>query len=254
LPHGCVELPVQVWPTHEFQEQLALQVRVPPDPHASVAFGVQTPSPPHADHSDHVPLLHERVRAPQLPHGSDDAPVHVWPVHAPHAHAAVQVCVPPVPQACVAFRAHTPSSVQADHSDHCPLASHDRVRVPQLPHASDEGPSQVFFGSHWLHWHLPLQVRVPAASHVSVAFGVHAPWPSHALHSDHTPSLHVRFRAPQFPHDSSLAPSHGFGVGFFAPANPLLKWVGCAVILPFSTVVARGSNVSSEPASVQKTK
>jgi hypothetical protein len=44
--------------------------------------GAHTPSPEHADHADHVPLLQVRVCVPQLPHGCEVAPVHV---HVPQS-------------------------------------------------------------------------------------------------------------------------------------------------------------------------
>jgi hypothetical protein len=53
--------------------------------------------------------------------------------HAPHAHAAVQDCVPYVSQACVAFGAHAPCFAHVPLPCHAPLALHVCVSVPQLP-------------------------------------------------------------------------------------------------------------------------
>jgi hypothetical protein len=105
--------------------QVALHVCEPSTPQACDVAEMQTPSPEHADHAVHVPLLQLRDWVPQLPHAWDKGPGHVrqvphWQVVASH------VCVPFVPQAWVAFLEQTPSFEQADQVDQVPLL-HVRV-------------------------------------------------------------------------------------------------------------------------------
>jgi hypothetical protein len=54
--------------------QLPPQARSPLSPQTSVWLASQSPSLAHADHSDHVPLLHVRMRVPQLPQASVSGP------------------------------------------------------------------------------------------------------------------------------------------------------------------------------------
>jgi hypothetical protein len=119
---SCVPQSPQVWvaapvhgmltPVHAPHAHVAaLHIWVPLlfAPHICVCVPEQTPSPAHAENALHVPVLVSQVRVcvPHLPHVCEDAPVHVWPVHAPHAHiAATHVCVPPLPHACVCVPLH----------------------------------------------------------------------------------------------------------------------------------------------------
>jgi hypothetical protein len=94
------------------------------------------------DQLDQVPLLHVRDWVPVHAQGWELAPAQE---HCPHVQLPLHVCEPPaVPQLCVAFGAHGPCAMHADHADHCPvLPLHVRVCVPQLPHACEAGPLQV---------------------------------------------------------------------------------------------------------------
>jgi hypothetical protein len=60
--------------------------------------------------------------------------------HAPHWQLGPHVCVPPVPQVCVASGWHTPSPSHADQTDQVP-SEHVRVLVPQRPHDWLIGPA-----------------------------------------------------------------------------------------------------------------
>jgi hypothetical protein len=142
LPHACVDAPVHVWPVHGSHWHATLQFCVPPVPHAWLVAGVQTPSPAHVDHADHVPLLHVRFCDPHLPHACVVGPAHVWPVHGSHWQVALQACVPAEPHDSVVDGVQTPSPVQADHADHVPLLQ-VRDCDPHLPHACVEGPAHV---------------------------------------------------------------------------------------------------------------
>jgi hypothetical protein len=72
-----------------------------------------------------------------LPHALSPA---VQP-QAPHWQLAPQACVPLSSQAWVALGAQTPLPLHVDQSLHTPL-THERVWLPQLPHAWLEGPVQ----------------------------------------------------------------------------------------------------------------
>jgi hypothetical protein len=67
LPHAWAASPAQDWLPQAPHWQVASQVRVPPIPQASLAFGTQAPWFAHVDQSDHTPLLHVRDWVPQLP-------------------------------------------------------------------------------------------------------------------------------------------------------------------------------------------
>jgi hypothetical protein len=87
-----------------------------------MASGTQAPSPAQADQSDHTPLLHVRDWVPQLPQARVDGPAQLSPPHAPHAHEAEHVCMPPVPHAWIAPGAQTPSPVHAVQAPHTPFS------------------------------------------------------------------------------------------------------------------------------------
>jgi hypothetical protein len=185
--------------------QLAEQVCVPPAPQACVVLGVQAPSPTQLDHPDHVPLSQVRLWLPQLPQAWVEEPEQVWPVHAPHWQLALHVSVPPEPHACVASGVQAPAAPQADQPDHTP-AVQSRVRVPQLPQASLDGPGHVWF-SQPFHWQLVLQVWVPPSPQACVAPLVQTPSPVQADQPDHVPFSHVRARVPQLPQASLAGPA-----------------------------------------------
>lgn len=66
-------------------------------------------------------------------------------LQVPQEHIAEQVWLPGIPpasQVCVADGAHSPSPLQALQFDQVP-SLHVRVRVPQLPHDSIDGPTQL---------------------------------------------------------------------------------------------------------------
>ncbi len=77
LPQPCEAAPEHVWLPHDPHWQLPPQDCVPPVPQLWLVAGVHTPSPVHADHADHVPVLlsHVRVCVPQLPHGCEVGPL-----------------------------------------------------------------------------------------------------------------------------------------------------------------------------------
>jgi hypothetical protein len=52
---------------------------VPPLPQAWIVLTEHTPSPAHADHADHIPVVLSQVRicVPHLPHACAAAPLHV---------------------------------------------------------------------------------------------------------------------------------------------------------------------------------
>jgi hypothetical protein len=145
LPQGCDDGPEHVWLAHVPQWQLPPHDCIPPDPQDWLGFGAHSPSPVHAPHADHVPVVLSQVRVcvPQLPHACDDAPVQGTSPHAAQVHAIVHDCVPPPSQACEAPAVHTPSAEHADQADHVPVvALHVRDCVPQLPHVCDAAPGQ----------------------------------------------------------------------------------------------------------------
>ena len=84
LPHACVGSPGHDWPPQVPHWQLPPQLCVPPDPHGCVALGAHAPSPVHAPHEDHAPLLHVRVCVPQLPQLCELGPAQLWPSQVPH--------------------------------------------------------------------------------------------------------------------------------------------------------------------------
>jgi hypothetical protein len=65
-------------------------------------------------------------------------------VHAPQAHAALQVWVPLPSQVRVAAAAQVPCPEHAEKADHVPSLQ-VRVSVPQLPQACEAAPGQ----AHW---------------------------------------------------------------------------------------------------------
>jgi len=149
LPQLCDAGPVHVWLPHALHVQLPPHDCVPPVPHVCVAFGAHAPSPVQAAQADQVPVVlsHVRVCEPQLPHGCEAAPVQAWLPQAVHLQLPPHDCMPPLPQACVVFGAHSPSAVHIDQVDHVPvLVSHVRVCVPQLPQAWEVGPDGQLMG------------------------------------------------------------------------------------------------------------
>jgi hypothetical protein len=122
-----------------------LHVCVPSPPlQAWVEPALQVPSPAQGPNAPQVPVLVSQVRicVPQLPQVCVAEPgVHgmLTPVHGPHAHvAALQLCVPLLfaPHTCICVPLQTPWFVQAPNALQVPvLVSHVRVCVPQLPHA-----------------------------------------------------------------------------------------------------------------------
>jgi hypothetical protein len=65
LPHGCVEAPLHVWPTHaepHVHEPPHVWVPLSPWPQLRVALGAHTPSLAHADHADQWAVVASHVR------------------------------------------------------------------------------------------------------------------------------------------------------------------------------------------------
>ena len=104
---------------------------------------MQAPSFMHAPQADQVPFVQVRDCVPQFPQPWVMGPLQGWPPQAPHWQAGVQVCMPPVPQACIDPGAHIPWFAQAPQSDQTPLL-HVRDCVPQFPQAWLLGPAQVW--------------------------------------------------------------------------------------------------------------
>jgi hypothetical protein len=96
---------------------------------------MQSRSPLQALNADQLPLLHTRVWMPHTPQDCTKEPTQVCPVQLPHWQDDRQVCVPPVPQAWVAFGVQTPSAIQFEKADHRPFA-HERDRSPHRPQLS----------------------------------------------------------------------------------------------------------------------
>ena len=214
FPHAlgvpCV-LGMQTWILHSpVQSQLELQVCKPDCPagHARVIPGVhavslQVPKLPQ------VPLREQtRVRVPslQLPQR--------WVWDSPGVHSEVQLPVhwqlfeqvrPPVWPAghdSVAPGLQTPSPVQGPKAEYWPVVPlHVRVRVPQLPQPSLEGPSQVWPVHAGSQRQLLPQVCVPSMPQLRVMVGVHSPSRRQADQADHWPVSvsHVRVWLPQLP-------------------------------------------------------
>ncbi len=80
-------------------------------------------------HVPHVAGAPGNAQVPGAPHVSKS----LAQAHAPHWQLLPHVCVPPVPQLCVASGWHTPSPSHADHADQVP-SEHVRIWVPQRPH------------------------------------------------------------------------------------------------------------------------
>jgi hypothetical protein len=73
--------------------------------------------------------------------------------------SAPHVCIPLLPQGCVAVGVQAPSPEQAPQSDQFPVfESQVRVSVPQRPQPWDEGPGQIWFVHSGSHWQLPPQL------------------------------------------------------------------------------------------------
>lgn len=145
-----------------------------------------------------------RVCVPQLPQARELAPEHIWLPQVPHSQLVLQVCVPELPQLWLVVGVHTPSPLHADQLDHTPFLQ-VRVCVPQLPHASELGPLQVW-PVQVPQWQSPPQVWVPELPHAWRSFGAQSPSPLHSDHDDHTPLSHTRWRVPQLPHASVSGP------------------------------------------------
>jgi hypothetical protein len=163
---------------------------------------MHAPSPVHVDQADHCPVLlsHVRVCVPQLPHGCDDAPGHVWLVHAPQVHCPTHACVPPFMHDCVLPSMRSPCPVQVPQVDHWPVVlSHVRVCVPQLPHACDDAPVHGML-PHAPHLQSWLHDCIPPAPQACEAPLAHSPSPEQADQADHVPPLHMRDCVPQLPH------------------------------------------------------
>jgi hypothetical protein len=143
LPHAWLEGPAQVWPPQAPHWQAAVQVWVPPLPQACMAVGAQAPWFMHGPKADQVPLLHVRDWVPQLPHAWVAEPEQAWLPHAPQWQEPSQVCMPLLPQVCMAPGAQVPSLAQPDQFDQTPL-SQVRDWVPQLPQLWLEGPLQLW--------------------------------------------------------------------------------------------------------------
>jgi len=127
---------------HWFHWQELLQVCLPPLPHAWPSFGLHSPCIPQPDQADHTPLLHVRVCVPHLSQLCVFEPLQVWPVQLPHVQALLQLCLPPVPHACVEFGEHSPCWVQLDQLDQVPVALLQvRVCVPQFSQLRELSPT-----------------------------------------------------------------------------------------------------------------
>ena len=182
--------PVQAPPTHVWL------VHATGEPHCPPLSHVSTPLPEHCfcpgEHgplhtpATHVPLEHvvAAPHCPQPPHVCTCVPEHcVAPgvhtaaaahEHAPHAQAAVHVCVPYVLHASVAFGAHAPSPEQPPGCQ-APLVLHVCVSVPHWPQGT---------GLVWPGAHVPVQAPL---THV---------WPVHVVGAPHCPFEHVSTALP----------------------------------------------------------
>ena len=170
----------------------------------------------HVDQADQSPVdeLQLRVCIPQLPQRCVASPAHVCPVQASsHSQLRPQVCVPLelVPQRRVSPTVHEPWPVQADQADHCAVSVLQvRDCIPQLPQACVAAPLQVCPLQLVPQRQAGPQVWVPPAPQMRVSPGGHAPSPLQADHSDHVPfaALQVRVRIPQLPQACVASPAH----------------------------------------------
>ena len=112
-----------------------------------------------APQSDQTPFVQVRAWVPQLPQPWVAGPLQVCPPQDPHWQLALQVCMPPIPQVCMAPGAQAPSFAQGDQLDHTPL-SQLRVWEPQLPQAWLLGPTQLW-PVQLPHWQAEPQLWVP---------------------------------------------------------------------------------------------
>jgi hypothetical protein len=172
--------------------QEALQVWLPPIPHACVAPGMHTPSFMQAPQSDQTPFAQVRDWVPQFPQAWLPGPAQT---HVSHWQEALQVWLPPIPHACVAPGMQAPWFVQGPQSDHAPFVQ-VRDWVPQLPHAWVDGPEHPM---HAPHWQDGVQVCKPPEPQAWPAPGAQTPWFMQDPQSDHAPFVQVRDCVPQFP-------------------------------------------------------
>jgi hypothetical protein len=129
--------------------------------------GAHTPSPEHADHADHAPLLQVRVWLPQLPHGCEVGPVQV---HAPQSTSCPQSFFA-TPHGVVAhvvvFVSGTHWHVDEGEPTQLSLAAQAVQRVvswqPCVTSVGTHLLSQFFvFAEHVPTWHvLPLHTSMP---------------------------------------------------------------------------------------------
>jgi hypothetical protein len=149
LPQLRAAAPRQTWPLQlGSQRQLSSQRWLPLAPQLRSWSGAQTPCPLQLDQSDQRALVssQRRVWTPQFPQVCVGGPLHTWPLQAPsQAQLPPQIWVPLEPQLRAASGAHTPSPLQADHSDQVAVSgSQMRVREPQLPQICSPGPLQTW--------------------------------------------------------------------------------------------------------------
>jgi hypothetical protein len=90
--------------------------------------------------SDQTPFVQLRRCVPQLPQDRSAAPSQSWPSHSLHWHSALQVWVPPLPQAWAEASEQAPCALHSDQSDQRP-PWHCRVCVPQSPQLCALTPS-----------------------------------------------------------------------------------------------------------------
>jgi hypothetical protein len=186
------------------QRQFVPQTCSPLEPHGCAEPGAHWPSPVHVDQFAR-PVFGSQVLVcvPQLPHVRVAGSAHTWSVQAlRHWQLSPQGCVPDEPQPRAASGAHTPSSSHGPQPPYWPvLASHVRRCKPQLPHARDDSPVQVWPAHVDSQRQLSPHSCVPDEPQLRTLFARHSPWSVHSDQSDHCPDApsQLRVSTPQLP-------------------------------------------------------